>query len=287
MRSDCRIVAFVINKTLPESIAKFAEESGAIIIEGGDIDKLIETVSFDTAIVLLPHVLHKAVTEKLQTAGKYIIKEKPLALSREQASTYSPLFTTTQRTTAFTFLSAKADLKDLGTLKSFRYTYTFNLDKPTSGWRADPIQSGGGVVIDMGYHVLDVVFDFFGMPLEVKSICEFKYPETKAACLEDSCYIEMDYPDGLSGVVILDRHAKTKCEAFEIYGTEGYIKITPHVYELRVGDYIKRIIEQTKPQMIQDIFDVCLTPGQHVVNKQFERNLQVMTIIDKIYEAKK
>ena len=233
-RKDVRIVACVVNKNLPENIERL-RELGTTIILNGDVGRLISEVSFDVAIVSLPHHLHDNVTKLLLQANKYIIKEKPLAMNGTVARAYShfkPIFTTVQRSTHPLFLEAKRDLEQIGEPVSFTYTYTFNLPSPTSGWRAEAEMSGGGVLLDMGYHILDVVLNYFGKPESVNCVFGYQYSEMQRRKLEDSAVLTFSFAGGLKGTISLNRHADKKEERFEIRGSKGTIVLTPTTYDL-------------------------------------------------------
>lgn len=293
-RQDVKIVACVVNEKVPENIAKL-QELGVTIIRNGDVARLISEVSFDAAIVSLPHHLHDGVARQLLEANKYIIKEKPLALNEATARGYvqkrsTPIFTTVQRSTHPIFVEAKSDLSLIGEPVSFTYTYAFSLPSQTSGWRAESNKSGGGVVLDMGYHVIDVVLDFFGPPDNVKPSFGYKYPEMERQKLEDSTLLTFSYSHGLQGVLVLDRHAEKKEERFEIKGTLGAIVITPTTYDLWIDSNLLKHVEKplSKIQIIQEMFDVCLAKrdDRAMLEKQFHRNMQTLAVIDKVYEQK-
>ncbi len=42
--------------------------------------------------------------------------------------------------------------------------YTFYTDKPHEGWRGKKELTGGGRLIDMGYHMVDLLMWYFGLP---------------------------------------------------------------------------------------------------------------------------
>lgn len=295
---EAKIVAIVINKTMPEKVAQWAEKYHWKVIREGNVQELLASTSFDTAIVALPHDQHHLVTKTLLQANIRIIKEKPLAMTLNQAREYAsiiaekkatPIFTTVQRSTHPLFVEAKNDLQTLGAPLSFTYIYTFDLTSQTSGWRADPLKSGGGVVLDMGYHALDVVNDLFGVPERVMATFSYKYPQMQANNLEDASCISLNYK-GMTGQVLLDRHASKREECLTIVTSEGKIVLTPSRYELYRGDKcIKEIdLPLSKQQLIQKMFDLCFRDDLTEANMamQFQRHLQTMQIIDTIYSQK-
>lgn len=290
-RQDAKVVAIVINQNLPAKVAEWAEKHQWKVLRGGNLEALIATVEFDTAIVALPHNEHGAVAKALLQAGKYVIKEKPLGMTLKEAQSFeAPIFTTVQRATHPLFEQGKADLGLIGKLQSFSYCYAFNLPTQTSGWRADPVKSGGGVVLDMGYHALEVVIRFFGYPQKVDALFGYKFAEMKEKRLEDRALINLQY-DGISGTVELDRHADKKEECLQILGEGGRIILTPTSYELFVGqERVKKVdLAASKNELIQKMFERCL--GQKndraMLQREFQANLQTMRLIDAIYSVRR
>lgn len=292
--NDANIVAIVINKTLPQKVAEWAATYKWKIIRDGNIQELIDTTRFDTALISLPHDQHHAAVKALLDLGVHIVKEKPLAMNLQEAELYKnqnhrPIFTTVQRSTHPLFLQAKKELAEIGRPLNFTYTYTFNLPNQTSGWRSDPVKSGGGVVLDMGYHILDVVNDFFGYPEKIDAQFSYKYPELEKMRLEDAATLTFIY-DGFTGNVILDRHAEKRDERFEIIGEKGRIVLTPSCYELYRDQTLSTRVELalSKTAIIQQMFDVCLgqSHDRERMQKQFDKNLGTMRMIDVIYSQK-
>ncbi|MBS0654361.1 MAG: Gfo/Idh/MocA family oxidoreductase [Verrucomicrobia bacterium] len=289
------IVAIVINKTMPQKVEEWAAKYKWKVIRDGNIQELIDTTQFDTALVALPHDQHDVVTKKLLEQGVYVVKEKPLGMNLHEVEFYKkliqeksclPLFTTVQRSTHPLFVQAKEDLPQIGAPLAFTYTYTFNLPNQTSGWRSDPVKSGGGVVLDMGYHALDVVNDFFGYPEQIQSEFSYKFPDMEKNKLEDAAKITFTYKN-FGGTIVLDRHAEKRDERFEIVGEKGKIVLTQTSYELYLDQSLDKRVEMalSKTNIIQRMFDVALVDRKEL-QKQFDRNIDTMRMIDVIYSQK-
>lgn len=295
---DAKIVAVVINKTMPKQVEEWANKYQWKVIRDGNVQELIDTTTFDTAIISLPHDQHYTITKLLLENGAYVIKEKPLGISVNEGMVYKelikekkcvPMYTTVQRSTHPLFVEAKQDLALIGSPTQFTYTYAFSLPNQTSGWRADLDKCGGGVVIDMGYHALDVVNDFFGYPKDIKSAFSYKFPEFEKIKLEDAAEITLTY-DGFTGKVLLDRHAQERSESFEIVGEKGKIILTPTSYELILGEVQSKKVAMslTKTEVIHRMFEVALASDKdgEKMQKQFDKNIDTMRMIDTIYDQK-
>lgn len=290
------IKAIVVNKTMPQEVQEWAKKYNWKVILDGKVNELFGSVNFDTAIIALPHDVHFDVTMQLLNHGIYIIKEKPLAMNMAQVEAYKkileekkckPIFTTVQRSTHPLFVQAKAALSEIGKVESFTYKYTFNLKDKTSGWRSDPVKSGGGVVLDMGYHALDVVLDFFGIPKTVQA--KFNYKHFAKEKLEDAASVKLKYDD-CEGQLLLDRHAEKREERLEVVGKNGKIVLTPTLFELKLNDGTSKKVEMnlSKTEIIHHLFQEAFEAkhDQARLDKQWQRSVGTMRLIDLIYAQK-
>lgn len=298
-REDIEISAVLINKRTSPIIDELKKQ-GTKVIQNGSIDVLITTIAFEIAVISVPHSEHDLITQALLRAGKFVIKEKPLAMTMVQANRYHflieekespPIFTTVQRDTLPSFVNAREDLSLIGKPIKFDYEYCFNLPTVTTGWRAKNETAGGGVILDMGYHAIDVITKFFGVPNKISSLVGYKYLETAQEELEDSAEIFMGYGFGLKGRLVLDRHAYDKKEIFKIHGTLGVMSITPQGYQVfnLTGEVIKKVdCQRSKEEEIIAMFRNAIPYHQNLdsINKLFIRNMQNVQIIEAIYSCK-
>lgn len=276
-RSDVHLVACVVNKHISHELQALKCD----IITDGNVQRLLDNHTLDYAVVSLPHHLHSQVTKLLRNKGVKIIKEKPLALSLKEAESYdSRVFTTVQRTVMKPFIEAKMRLSEIGSIQSFSYTYTFNLPSPTSGWRSDPEKAGGGVVMDMGYHIIDIVQWLVGKPNSYNSTVGYEYDEMKEKALEDRAHITFSYKT-FRGSITLDRHAKKKEERFEIIGENGTIVLEPTSLSINGK---KEEFTESKEDLISNLYDLCL--NEKTKQEDFDRNINTVRIIEKLYADK-
>lgn len=122
-------------------------------------------VDFDIALVCVPHTMHAKITLPLLNSGKVVIKEKPLATSIEEANLYNEnmnLFTIVQKQFNPMFIKGKEKIESIGRIYNYNYSYNLPFAEMTKGWRANFDISQGGVLLDMGYHVLDILLTYFG-----------------------------------------------------------------------------------------------------------------------------
>lgn len=296
-RDDIEIAAVVLNNTVPD-ICKTLEKKGTKIFFRGDVKALLATTDFDIAVVCVPHEQHDVITRALLGAGKYVVKEKPLALLLSQVEDYKaliheknifPIFTTVQRDTFPSFIKAREDLHLIGKPREFFYDYSFNLPTVTTGWRSKKETAGGGVIMDMGYHAIDVIVKFFSCPDKISAAVDYKYKETREEGLEDSAKISMEYSKiNLHGHLTLNRHATEKNETFRIVGTDGSIIVTPQSYKVfnNSGKLLKGVdCAITKEEEIVAMLKYAIPyhENSQALSQAFNRNVNNVEMINRIY----
>ena len=157
------------------------EEFGFAIATDNE-DDLIFSPDIDVIDICTPNCFHYETLKKAIAAGKHIYCEKPLCISATQAEEIAELSRANkERIGNIVFnnrflapiLRAKQliEEKRLGRILSFsaRYLHSSALDpeKPI-GWKQDREICGGGVLFDLGSHVIDLVYHLCG---EFSSVC--------------------------------------------------------------------------------------------------------------------
>jgi predicted dehydrogenase len=139
-----------------------------------NIDDLIKNwgSKTDVALIAVPHNEYLPIIKKLAKHKIDIIKEKPFATSIEEANilkdivakTNISIYVTLQRRFNPIFLSFRQLIKRVGRIYSIEGRYTLNIGHLDEGWRADKQAAGGGALMDMGYHFVDLIVWYFGLP---------------------------------------------------------------------------------------------------------------------------
>lgn len=262
-----------------------------------DLTNALEDRQWDAAIVSVPHGSHHMITRALIQSGVgLIIKEKPLATNYEQAKEYSKLIedrkitivTTTQRMVQPSFLRGLDMLPLIGELHNFEYLYHFALPQMTTGWRANRELAIGGVLLDMGYHALDVLHLYFGSMTEIGGRLSYEHNAMAEQQLEDRAEIELSFAN-VKGSLSIDRHASRKQEVFKITGSKGTLEIRPTetiLYDNQGKETERHTgLVLSKQEQINLLFDRCLK-SEHANWRQqaFSRNMNTVAAIDQIYK---
>lgn len=250
----------------------------------------------DFALVCVPHHMHWEASQFFLERNIPIIKEKPLAVSldglQKIKSFEDPaILVTTQRAFSPIFQWAHTMLEKVGVPYRFQYEYTLSVPEETKGWRGRFEYSQGGVVLDMGYHMFDVLIRFFGAPDALYGNLCYCYPSTREAYLEDSATLiyEVYQPHlNLVGTININRHGARKMEELKIFGEKGEMSITPQraVILDRYGEVLSQsalpLTMDFRVQMLQEY-------GENLHNQQYlsthlEHHSKIVSCIDKIYK---
>ncbi len=220
-----------------------------------DDHRALDSVLVDAAIVALPHQLHASVAGDLVQRGIHVLVEKPLTRTVEEAITLDALardagviaMAAMVRRFAVDVDDARAwlsaDPRRFGDLRSFDMQVWQNIDAYVGGvgpdhWLLDGERAGGGVVISVAIHQLDLLRNLTGVDVvEVIARGRFDPPLRRGA--ESSASVLLTMSNGATGTLHATYTAPRVpyCEAFTIFGTTGTLTMhadTPAAYHGRV-----------------------------------------------------
>lgn len=201
------------------------------------IEEAIATDTPDIAVLTLPHSEYRHAIELLAAKGVHIIKEKPFAVSLDEAVLYQRLMekhgisihVTLQRRFNPIFASVPQLIRSIGKVFAIEGKYTFNIGHLDEGWRANSGQSGGGALIDMGYHIVDLLVWYFDLPSYITASTTDGNREGQKYDVEDTVYLNFRYGEedrnSILGNVIVSRVFPDKQEYLHMYGTRGSVRV--------------------------------------------------------------
>jgi 1,5-anhydro-D-fructose reductase (1,5-anhydro-D-mannitol-forming) len=143
-----------------------------------DAASLLADPEVQAVYVATPNHLHRAAVEACARAGKPVLCEKPMAATLEEAEAMAAAV---QRAgirygTAFDqrHHPAHGAMREaiargaIGTVTAIRIAYACWVDAgfARDNWRADPARAGGGALMDLAPHGLDLVEHLLGEPVE-------------------------------------------------------------------------------------------------------------------------
>ncbi len=175
-RDDVEIVALAdVNTELAEEIRAQYTINGKVY---GDYREMLELGGVDAVSICTPNFLHAPMAIDALQAGKHVLLEKPLANTLEAGKRIAEQVAATDCVFMMAYnnrfrpesLILKAHI-DAGRLGEIYYAKTGWLRHATEfflrGWFTDKDKSGGGPLIDLGVHVLDLTLWLMGNPRPV------------------------------------------------------------------------------------------------------------------------
>jgi predicted dehydrogenase len=176
-----RIAVTAVADAVPGTARTRATELGAR--DFTDYRRLLAEADIDAVDICLPHHLHRDAIVTAAEAGKHILCEKPLCLSPSEATEVQQAVAAAGVTLMCAhnqlFLPAVAAAKELldsgrlGRVYEVRTTDCFynDFDPANMGWRASAATSGGGELIDTGYHPAYLMLHLAGsVPVEAAAM---------------------------------------------------------------------------------------------------------------------
>ncbi|MBB5158410.1 putative dehydrogenase [Saccharopolyspora phatthalungensis] len=247
----------------------------------------------------VPHQTHFSGCRALLQHGVHILKEKPFAVTEQDArdlvkmadAADRSVYTLVQRNFNPAFDFASRNLHRTGEPYWFAYDYHINLAKMTSGWRADSDKALGGVMLDMGYHLVDILAGLFASPVSVRAAFLHCYEEMRRQGLEDLVSVYFSYPyQGFAGTLCVSRHNHEKVERLTVLGTDGSLEISPTEASLyspggtRVAGVTVTI---SKEAMVDRMIARYLRhlDDREYRAKHFARQLSTVQVIQRAYES--
>jgi len=219
-------VVFDINLQVNADVAK---ESGAA--EAAGIDALLDA-EIDAVYIATPAHLHREQVQACAKAGKHVLCEKPLGMTVAEAEEMIARCKQRQVKLGCAFMM-RFVAQHTEALELIRQG---KLGKPTyaraqlscwyppmeGAWRQDPATGGGGALIDMGGHCIDLLEMFFGRVAKVSCFINNTVHDYKS---EDSAVAMLFFENGALATVdtffcIPDNSSKN---VLELYGSRGSI----------------------------------------------------------------
>lgn len=202
-----------------------------------DYREMLDNVKMDAVCIFTPHTLHFPQAIYALKMGLHVMVEKPMACSLENAKKMVDearkrnrvLLVSYQRHYAsqFIFLKEMINKGELGQLKMISIRLNQDWVAITRGtWRMKPELSGGGMLMDSGSHIVDLVLWATQLePVKVYArISNNGYP------VDVYSNILLELEGGVIANLSINGNAPMFEEDEVFYGTEGYIRISDKVY---------------------------------------------------------
>lgn len=254
-------------------------------------DMIASTGSPDLAYVAVPHHVHSMVLSQLFSAKVNVLKEKPLAMTAAEGQALAlaaknagvRLGVSAQRRFSLRYMQVQAWLPKIGQVRAAHATDTIPMQKLDEGWRASRDLCGGGVVLDLGYHMLDQLVGLLGETFSVMGSTLIRSHDSSYD-VEDTAYLSIRFGESTQSSVVLSRVGCHRQETLEIIGEKGTIRLDDNdqvTLTLTSGHHEVFHCTETSKDMLARTFSNFARTNNHY--EDLERDLSVMRLIDAIY----
>lgn len=205
-----------------------------------NIDSMLESLKLDALILCLPHHEYENVIDKVVSKGIHILKEKPLARNVQEAKTFLSkaqgyqvkLGVAAQRRFHQSYQLAKKALRFVGVPQCVRITHADNKPRQRPAWRYSRELAGGGALLDIGYHLLDIATWYFGRPERIYlTITQGEEIIETTDGVEETAFVLMQLPETAVCQLFISRQSSPKSEQIVINGSRGHLLISRSTLE--------------------------------------------------------
>lgn len=288
-----------------------------------DYHQLLQDNEVEAVSICTWNNTHAEIAIAALEAGKHVLVEKPMTTSIEEAEKVEKAVNDSGKLLQVGFvrrydkniemLKRFIDSGDLGEIYYAKASYLRRFGNP-GGWFSDKARSGGGPLIDLGVHIIDICWYLMGCP-KVKSVRGNTYYKlgNRSNLKGLSSYHSVDFDPDKNDVedmanalicfengasLMVDTsftlHAKTDETSVKIYGEKGGAEIEP---ELSIITEKHDTILNSTPQVDRQSFDIvqgfqneidhfvaCCLDQQDVISP-VQDGVEMMKILCGIYES--
>jgi predicted dehydrogenase len=270
-----------------------------------DYNDLLADPEVEAVSVALPNFLHAPATLAALAAGKHVLCEKPPSVTLAEARAMAEAAEQNGRLLVYALqrrfnpasemLRARLAEGTLGEIYHARavWTRTWGVPRGVGSWFTDPARAGGGALIDIGIHVLDLAWFQMGCPtpISVSGQVFNKYPALTQT--DDSAFALVRFADGRSLHVeaswVLAQEADQM--GVHLYGSAGGARMDDNSLDLYTVNEQSRIrVSFTLPGgqaafTAQAANFVRAVRGEESPRTPAEHGTQLMAMLEGIYRS--
>lgn len=196
---------------------------------------ILKDPEIDAVYIATPPNKHCFYTLEAAKYGKAVYVEKPMAMTAAECRSMIaacqmagvPLFTAYYRRGMEKFVTLRELLAGgrLGEVRAFAYRFSCPVPElnPGRSWLMDPAVSGGGMLYDVGSHMIDTLRFLFG---EVETAYSLSQNQSGACAVNDDHSIALRFAGGVQGTAQLCFCAAEKQDACVVYGSGGSLRFS-------------------------------------------------------------
>jgi predicted dehydrogenase len=194
------------------------------------VKDLLSDEALDAIYVSTPVYLHCEQVIEAAEQGYHVLCDKPMGMNTEECQRMIDACEANgvhlQICFLFRFHSCFQGIKNwvtegrLGRIVQGRMPFLKPFPIPPGAWRGNPDQSGGGCLMDLGAHGVDLLRYIVG---EVNQVSAFCSTVLHGYDVEETGIIMMRFEDDALGIVDTSFSAAGSDLVIEIYGTDGWV----------------------------------------------------------------
>jgi predicted dehydrogenase len=311
----CKNVEVVACCDIVEATAKACAEKFNIPHYFTDYNEMLEKVDLDIVSVCTPNYMHKDPTIAALKAGCHVMVEKPIAMNaaegREMVETAKKvgrklaMGLNSRQSSAAQALKRAVDAGEMGEIYYAKAMALRRRGIPSWGVFGEKDKQGGGPLIDIGVHIMDLTLWLMGhpKPTAVSGKCYTKFGNrhgvigiwgqwnVETFTVEDFAVGFVRFENGATMTVEASFAANIERDVFDckILGTEGGCQLDP----LRIFTERNQTLYDITPVMLPQVntYEQNIAKFVQAVRDDTEvpvpgeQGLMVTEIIDAIYES--
>lgn len=221
-----------------DALKLIVEKYGSPVPQFTDYKKMLNTVALDAVMISTPHNQHFPQAKLALEKGLHVLIEKPLVIESRHAKALLALSKKKKKIlhvsyqrhhlAVYRHLRALIASGAIGAIKSFTGYVTQNWIR-AGGWRKDPVQSGGGMFMDTGSHLVAATMFLTGLePLEVTAAVDFC-----GQPVDINTGVAIRCKGGALGTLTTLGNALLHDEVMTIHGDKGTLGLHQHQWQIK------------------------------------------------------
>ena len=201
-----------------------------------DYDRLLSDYGLDGVVITSYNALHKEMVIKAAKSGKHIFLEKPLCVdpgdAREMQLAVHTAGIKFYMSDPFVhagviFLKKMIKEGKLGAICMARFRFGGNavLSSREDYPIYDKTRTQGGIMADVGGHMIHIAHYLFGKPSEISAVAACCSEPAKEKGIEENAVVVMKYPDSKLVTLECSWMDGAGVNSTEVFGTKGYAKV--------------------------------------------------------------
>lgn len=256
---------------------------------GTEYAALLEAPGVDAVVICTPNAFHARQAQAALRAGRHVLVQKPLALNLDDAEETLRVAQQVERCLfvdySYRFLETTATMRqavaEVGVVRSFQVGF-HNVYGPDKAWFFDPHLSGGGALVDLGVHLLDLAL-WLAQPTRVL-VEEAELTFNGRHAVEDVGYLRLRLDDVPLDLRVSWNAALPLTDIFVVVeGTRGTVR-----WENVEGSFFRfrtlrdgQVLMDRETTLREDTlraFEAALVTGG-----QYQPDLRVYDVLDRAY----